>query len=44
MVDGLEHEFYMFPFSWESLSQLTKSYFSEGWRKTTKQMGFGDIN
>ena len=26
------------------LSQLTKSYFSEGWRKTTKQMGFGDIN
>ena len=35
MVDGLEHEFYMFPFSWESLSQLTKSYFSEGLKPMT---------
>ena len=47
LVGGLER-FFIFPSFHNSnisqLSQLTKSYFSEGWRKTTKQMGFGDIN
>jgi hypothetical protein len=30
LVGGLEHIFYIFPFSWEYSSQLTNSYFSEG--------------
>ena len=34
LVGALEHLDY-FSIYWEQSSQLTKSYFSEGWRKTT---------
>ena len=37
LFGGLEHEFY-FSIYWEQYSQLTNSYFSEGWRKTTNQL------
>ena len=32
VVGGLEHGFFDFPFGWEfNRSQLTNSFFSEGW-------------
>jgi hypothetical protein len=36
----LEQEFYDFPYYWEESSQLTNSYFSEGW--LNHQPGFDE--